>query len=26
MVPIDPENLALLDRITATRSPGRPIR
>jgi integrase len=26
MVPIDPEILALLDRITATRSPGRPIR
>jgi integrase len=26
MVPIDPEILTLLDRITATRSPGRPIR
>jgi integrase len=26
MVPIDSEILALLDRITATRSPGRPIR
>ncbi len=25
MVPIDPEILALLDRITATRTPGRPI-
>ena len=26
MVPIDPEILALIDRITTTRSPGRPIR
>ncbi len=26
MVPIDLEILALLDRITTTRSPGRPIR
>lgn len=26
MVPIDPEILTLLDRITTTRSPGRPIR